>query len=213
MQSGSQTLTTLSMPRPGDTELRPCHKLTLTIIQNMLQMKRLSDRASLIQRSNRLRCSETVILQGNSQKREPWRSTSTSRIRLVLMDLDNLSLTTARATWWTQPSGIAPAGPLRETLTLIRTELNIENNSTNPNLSTIELLSRVQESCVTRTWPTSQETWESLVSVARISITSGLRRPAEDTKTVSQSTSMAPRNEELKCIVNEFKFTLSKRSS
>lgn len=211
MLSGSQTLMKLSTPRLGDTELRLCHKLTQIIIQNMLQMKQLSEQALLTQRSNRLRCSRTVTHHGNSPMREPSRSTSTSRTRLASMDQDSPFSITALAMWWTLPSGIAPVGLPRETLTPIKTELNIENNSTNQNPSTIELLSRVQESYVTRTWPMSRETWESLASEARRSTTSGSKRPAEDTRTVSQSTSMAPRNEELKCIVNEFKFTRMSR--
>ena len=199
------------MPRLGDTELRLCHKLTQIIIQNMLQMKRLSELALLTQRSNRLRCLRTVTHLGNSPTREPWRFTRTFKTRLASMDQDSPFSITALAMWWTLPSGIAPVGPPRETLTPIKTELNIENNSTNQNPSTIELSSRVQESYVTRIWPMSQETWESLASEVRKSTTSGSRRPVEDTRTVSLLTSMTPRNEELKCIVNEFKFTRMSR--
>ena len=195
MPNGFQPLTKLWMPPPEDTALRLCPRLILIIIQNTYQMRRLSGRATSILNSNHHQFSRTEILLKSLPMRKQWRSTSTSKTKRICMDPDNLLLIIALGMSWTPPCGIVPAGPPSKTPTLIKIELNTENNSISLNPSTIELLDRAQERSVTRTLPTSQEIWELLASEARILTTRNSRRPEEELRTDSQSTSITSKNE------------------
>ena len=195
MQSGFQRLMRRSTRLREDTVRRPCRLLILIITQSMLQMRLLSELVTLIQRHSHRQCSRIAIHKKSSPRRKPLSSMNTWLTRQIWMDQGRHSSIIALAMWWTRPSGTTQAGLQRRTRTQIRIELNTENSSTSLSHSTIGLSSRVRVRCVTRTWPTSQETWGSLASAESTLTTRDLRRLEEDWKTASPLTSITPKNE------------------
>ena len=158
-------------------------------------MKQLSAQAISIQRHSRNQSLEQEIRLVSSRRKETWRSTSTFMTRPICMDHANRWSIIARATSWIRLCGTARAGRPRGTSTLIKIERNTENNSISRSRSTTELWSRVRASSATRTWPTSQEIWESLASAERSLTSRDSKKPEEDMKTASLSTLTIWRNE------------------
>lgn len=195
MQSGFQRQMRRSTRLREDTVLRPCRLLILIITQSIHQMRLLSEQVTLIQRYSHHQCSRIAIQVKSSPRKKPLSSKNTWLTRQIWMDQGRHSSIIALAMWWTRLSGIAQAGLQRRTPTQIRIELNTENSSTSQSHSTTGLSSRVLVRCVTRTWPMSQETWESLDSVERTSIWADSKRLEEDWKTASPLTLITSINE------------------
>ena len=145
-----------------DMALKLCLRLIQIITQSIHPMRLLSELVTSIQSNNRNLSSETAILRENSPRKKQLSSTSMWRIRQIWTDQDRPFSIIARDMWWTQRCGIALAGQRKKILTLIRIERNTESSSISRSRSITGSSDRVRASCVTRTWPMSQETCVSL---------------------------------------------------
>lgn len=145
MPSGSQKQMTPWTPLLEDTVPKLCHRLIRIITRSTSQTKLLSGRVLSIQRLNPNLCLEVGIPLRNSPLRKLLNSRNMWRTKQIWMVQDRLCSTIAPATSWIRHFGIALAGQLKKILTLIKTELSIESNSTNLSRSTIELWDKAQE--------------------------------------------------------------------
>ena len=102
--------------------------------------------------------------------------TSMFKIKLISMVLDKHLKIIVLDMLWIAHCGIAQAGPLNKTFTLINKEPNTENNLINQNHSINVKWEKLQVECLKNCWPTSQEIWRLQVSEDTILTLNGLKK-------------------------------------